>query len=395
MGSRYIPNEFPRLLGVNGKDNYLKGALEDIATNYGPRNEYPPEVLRGLLGGPTAMAYLFLHVSAVHPELLISGQPAIHWAGRYIGGSRGNLVLTSKGCGVGEEKLAFEAVRACVSGDLLPVRTLISDATPALVGDYPNEVLYGRAGMLYLLRMVRHWVPDSAPLVERPMAMLTGKIMGDGPNWTWHGKRYLGAVHGDVGIVTQLVLTTPAMAPRLRSCLEKLLDMQLPDGNWPSSEGHSGKGGLVQFCHGAPGLVLSFQSLRPYFPALQGRIDAAVEKGRDCIWERGILRKEPSICHGILGNALYVLQALPIHLTQNTVRHLTPPYSRSIWACGRRKGVSKTRFFTNVSSAIGRSSPGYGAIISWRWQRRREWPSWRKRTTPCSRGRITDGTIRS
>ncbi|KAL1843663.1 hypothetical protein VTK73DRAFT_2789, partial [Phialemonium thermophilum] len=100
-----------------------------------------------------------------------------------------------------------------------------------------------------------------------------------------------------------LVLTTPPVAPRLEATLARLLDAQLGDGNWPSSEGHPGRH-LVQFCHGAPGFVLSLLSLRPYFPALQDRVDAAIKKARECIWEQGLLRKEPSLCHGILGNAL-------------------------------------------------------------------------------------------
>ncbi|KAK3338831.1 hypothetical protein B0H65DRAFT_541713 [Neurospora tetraspora] len=46
-----------------------------------------------------------------------------------------------------------------------------------------------------------------------------------------------------------------------------------PAGNWSSSEHHAHTGkGLVQFCHGAPGLVVSLISLREHFPALQEKI---------------------------------------------------------------------------------------------------------------------------
>jgi lantibiotic modifying enzyme len=85
--------------------------------------------------------------------------------------------------------------------------------------------------------------------------------------------------------------------------LEELLAFQLPDGNWPTiAEKTESK--LVQWCHGAPGFVLCLLSLRPFFPTLHEKIDAAIERGRACTWEKGLLKKEPSLCHGILSNAL-------------------------------------------------------------------------------------------
>lgn len=303
METRHIANDFPRLLNISNTGNRLKAALEDIVANYTPQDEYPSSALGGLWSGPTGVAYLFLHVSVVYPKLLISGQSPMSWAREYVKGSRGQPEHAPKGCGITAERLAFPAVRASISKDLSHVREFVSNVPAVLSEDYPDELLYGRAGTLYLLRMIRHWVPNSAPLVERSISMVTNKILERGPDWLWHGKRYLGAVHGDIGIVTQLVVTTPPLAPHFEGFLGELLDMQLPDGNWPSSAGHAGKG-LVQFCHGAPGFILSLLSLRPYYPSLQDKIDAAIKKGRECVWTEGLLRKEPSICHGILGNAL-------------------------------------------------------------------------------------------
>ncbi|KAK3940241.1 hypothetical protein QBC46DRAFT_314214 [Diplogelasinospora grovesii] len=303
MASRYIANHFPRLLTVDETADCLSSAVEDIIINYPPRSSYPNEALHGLWSGPTGIAYLLLQVSTLRPSLLVQGEPTIKWAEKYIDGSRGNLALITKGCGIGEEKLAFEAVRAAVTTDFSQARNFISSVSEALQGSFPNEMLYGRAGTLYLLRMIRHWLPDSSSLIEPAIVELSNQILRQGPNWKWHGQRYLGAVHGDIGIVTQLVLTRPSLAPELEPIVERLLSMQLPDGNWPSSEGHTGKG-LVQFCHGAPGFVISLVSLRPYFSRLHNKIDLAVQKGRECIWNQGLLKKEPSLCHGIFGNAL-------------------------------------------------------------------------------------------
>ncbi|KAK4096102.1 hypothetical protein N658DRAFT_436818 [Parathielavia hyrcaniae] len=311
MSQRHLKVDLPHLLSVGDTDRYLNAALEDIVTNYPPRSRYPPDALHGLWGGPTGVAYLLLQVSAHRPELIIRGHPAADWARAYIApGSRGHsLRLGSHGCGLSDEKLAYEAVRCAVSADLADVRQLLSSVSQLMAvsdDDYPDEMLYGRAGTLYLLRMVRRWVPGSSDLVDPAVAEISNTVLARGPRWRWHGKRYLGAVHGDVGIVTQLVLTSPELAPRLQPAVEKLLGMQREDGNWPSSEesnGHGGKG-LVQFCHGATGFVLSLAALRPHFPDLHAEFYAAIRKGRECIWSQGLLKKEPCLCHGIFGNAL-------------------------------------------------------------------------------------------
>ncbi|KAL2161795.1 hypothetical protein VTH06DRAFT_7579 [Thermothelomyces fergusii] len=303
-------------------DGYLRAALEDIVTNYPPRSRYPQEALHGLWSGPTGVAYLLLSVSARRPDLTLRGRPVADWARAYLGpaGSRGHSLRPgSRGCGIADEKMAYEAVRCAAaakegegsSSEPLreSVRRFVADCVAQVlaVDEYPDEMLYGRAGALYLLRMVRAWAGEaSRELVDPAVAEVSNAILNRGPRWTWHGRRYLGAVHGDIGIVTQLVLTSPELAGRLRPALERLLDMQLPDGNWPSSEesGERGKKGLVQFCHGAPGFVLSLAALRPHFPELRDRIDAALESGRECVRMQGLLKKEPSLCHGIFGNAL-------------------------------------------------------------------------------------------
>jgi len=116
--------------------------------------------------------------------------------------------------------------------------------------------------------------------------------------WKWHGKAYLGAVHGAFGIITQIVLTNPdRYAPKVEAELAVLLSYQFEEGNFPSSipPGHDR---LVQVCHGAPGVISCLVSIRQYFPNLREKIDTAIRKGRQCIWDRGLLTKEPCLCHG-------------------------------------------------------------------------------------------------
>src|ERR1700760_3365922 len=113
----------------------------------------------------------------------------------------------------------------------------------------------------------------------------------------------VGAVHGAIGIITQIVLTDAAWAPKLEAELATLLTYQYDSGNWPSSI-PPGRDRLVQVCHGAPGVVNSLLSIRQFFPKLKDKIDRAIARGRECILERGLLTKESCLCHGISGNAL-------------------------------------------------------------------------------------------
>jgi hypothetical protein len=99
------------------------------------------------------------------------------------------------------------------------------------------------------------------------------------------------------------------------------LKLQGADGNWPVIEDKDI--GLVQFCHGAPGFVLSLLAIRPYFPTLHTEIDEAIALGRKGTWEGGLLTKESNIGHGISGNAL----ALEARLTGGN--------TFSAWRCRR------------------------------------------------------------
>lgn len=303
-GPRHIANDITPLLTVDDSERHLKCALEAIVTKLPPKQDYSGDKPSGFWAGPTGYAYLFLHVSSLQPRLEVAGHHAAIWASRYMQGARGHVQLDTGRCGIASEKLAYEAVRACISRNLADVEIFVSNIHAILAGDAPDEILFGRAGTLYMLRMIRHWVPGSDALLEPAVRSITGSIMAHGPIWTWHGTPYLGAVHGDIGIVTQLVLTTPSLAGQLEGKLDQLLGMQHASGNWPSSAGRTDST-LVQFCHGAPGFLHSLLSLRPYFPGLQHKIDTAIEKGRQCTWREGLLRKEPSICHGAFGNALW------------------------------------------------------------------------------------------
>jgi len=74
-------------------------------------------------------------------------------------------------------------------------------------------------------------------------------------------------------------------------------------------------------CHGAPGVIISLLSIRQFFPKLTDKIDKCIARGRECVLERGLLTKEPCLCHGISGNALALEQDDCEHFLSFTTGH--------------------------------------------------------------------------
>mmetsp|Transcript_22238 Transcript_22238/g.21480 ORF Transcript_22238/g.21480 Transcript_22238/m.21480 type:complete len:86 (+) Transcript_22238:881-1138(+) len=64
---------------------------------------------------------------------------------------------------------------------------------------------------------------------------------------------------------------------------------------------------LIHFCHGAPGAIPLFIEAHNFFNE-DKYLEAALRAG-EVVWNKGILTKGFGLCHGIYGNA-YFLMAL-------------------------------------------------------------------------------------
>jgi hypothetical protein len=267
----------------------------------------------GLYSGPTSIAFLFYRLSQIYLNLEFRDQSLLEWAQAYLelGARIHKRSPTPSHCGIGDETLAHLTLSALVSEDTGKVRQLCSfaETVNSWEDDGSSEWLYGRAGYLYFLRLCHQTVfsrdhhPATAKTLEKTIKSTVDRILATPQPWVWHGKQYLGAVHGTIGIVTQIVLSMPSAAAKLQPRLLELLDLQFPSGNFPSSF-PVGSDKLVQFCHGGPGFVISLRTLVPYFPDIEDRIREAIANAQLDIWERGLLTKEPCLCHGIAGNSL-------------------------------------------------------------------------------------------
>jgi hypothetical protein len=279
-------------------------------------NTYNPPVqtcstgwtFHGLYYGPTSAAYLFFRLSQLYPDLTFKGQSLLDWAQSYLdlGISGRHDRVDSSHCGIGSEVLAQLALRTALEQDHSLAQKLCSYEGVINDAGGSDEWLYGRSGYLYYLRLARSAFEDAskaAEVIDTTIQKTVQRILASRQPWTWHGKAYLGAAHGAFGILAQLVLSSPQCADTLEQLLASLLETQYPSGNFPSSL-PPGSDKLVQFCHGGPGVVLALRSLRSHFPTLQTRIDSASRAAQKDIWNRGLLTKEPCLCHGIAGNAL-------------------------------------------------------------------------------------------
>ena len=283
---RYIVNKTDPSLEVSDPRNELIISLTKIVRDCPPRelpwtDTFKPQP-QGLWTGPTSLAYLFLWLSRTHPDLHIDGKSPTAWCHAYLECGQQDIPSAAglNGWGVKNEYLAYNAVKAAATKDLQCVYKL----RDAIVNgfecpDADNEHLSGRAGTLALLRIVRHWVPQASDIVQECMASLITTVLEQRP-WRFHGHSYIGAAHGSIGIITQIVLCEPHRGRDaiIESEISKHLDLQAADGHWFITEDPGlGSPDLVHYCHGSPGFVMSLLKIRPFLPpALQERVDVAV-----------------------------------------------------------------------------------------------------------------------
>ena len=62
---------------------------------------------------------------------------------------------------------------------------------------------------------------------------------------------------------------------------------------------------LVHWCHGAPGVV--YLLVRAYLVWNEEKYLTGALKCGECLWNKGLLKKGPGICHGVAGSGYVFL----------------------------------------------------------------------------------------
>ncbi|TCD66895.1 hypothetical protein EIP91_000796, partial [Steccherinum ochraceum] len=246
-----------------------------------------------------------------------------------------------------------------------PCIALVQDALKVALDEQVDEddceVLYGRAGLLYAMMLLRSEIDNPGTALEHPvveaarslvddasMAALLENIVRRGEMgarnyaetlsgddnkhapplmWSWHGKRYIGGAHGVVGILHMMSSVPDHLLKQywaiVLDTLTWLVKIQQPSGNWTSRAGrhmHDGEDEderhqLVQWCHGAPGVLLLMSKIIRRFSAPSDHIPAdllkalyaSISRGGELVYSRGFLRKGVGLCHGVAGSVYALL----------------------------------------------------------------------------------------
>lgn len=126
----------------------------------------------------------------------------------------------------------------------------------------------------------------------------------------------LGAGHGFAGNAYPLLRGAALLSAERREqlydrCVETLRATAVVDGdgvNWPPGVGEPRPGRtkmLVQWCHGAPGVVTG---LADFPPQRAPEMDAMLTRAGGTVWAAGPLAKGYGLCHGTAGNGYAFLK---------------------------------------------------------------------------------------
>ena len=188
-----------------------------------------------------------------------------------------------------------------------------------------NELLKGKAGYLYCVQFIRknvHIKMDSVVLKCIDEIFKSRDSSVDYLRWEWKRKYYLGAAHGQAGVLTVLMSCdelTIEQKDLIRGSVDFILTQSNSENSFPAHYGQPGDCDRVHFCHGAPGICLMLLKAFRFFND-QKYLEKA-EILSNLIWKKGLLTKSKSLCHGIAGNgfvfiALYEATGKKIYLNK-------------------------------------------------------------------------------
>ena len=187
------------------------------------------------------------------------------------------------------------------------------------IANEADEIMWGVPGTLLAARAMLDWTGEErwAEAWRDSADALWSRRDADGL-WAQrlYGETYrgLGPAHGLVGNVLALLRGGDLLAPDRREVLARETDAVLArsavveDGlaNWPGAEGsplEAADGELrVQWCQGAPGIVVSASAYLD---------EELLRAGAELVWQSGPVgpEKGAGICHGVAGGGYALLKA--------------------------------------------------------------------------------------
>lgn len=186
-----------------------------------------------------------------------------------------------------------------------------------------NELMWGAPGALVAARLLFDRTGDDRFLEvirEASQHLLKTWL----PNveldcFTWrqdlYGKQsqYLGPVHGSSGNVFALLRAGACLSTNeTELVLERaeglfLRTAKLEEGlvNWPAQSVPQAQATLLQWCHGAPGMIVAASAM-PL--GRSSRLEKMLLQAGELVWKAGPLQKPFGLCHGTAGNGYALLK---------------------------------------------------------------------------------------
>jgi hypothetical protein len=172
----------------------LEASLQRLVTQSPPAKVLPGG---GLYYGPVSIAYLFFVLQPLYPDLQVEGRGLGEWSAEYLARAQKDMMAypgpERDKCGVSDDIMTILALDAISTRDPDLVRELCDFADVVTEPEAENEWLYGRAGYLYLLRLVKACFAkddDVKELVDETADEVIDEIMESPRPWKWHGKPY-------------------------------------------------------------------------------------------------------------------------------------------------------------------------------------------------------------
>lgn len=299
----------------------VREIVEDALARFDPERSWPAHPLdEGVADGATtlyfgaagaiwALGHLRVgrEFAPVLPRLLAANRAEYAAMGWYpdhaslLMGDVGVLLLTMR--------LAPEAALA----DRLHARIEANLELPVL------ELMWGTPGTMLAARFMAEitghdrWRALYLTQARRLLAELEETEFG--PLWTQRlygrSSRYIGPVHGFAGNIQALFAGWDWLedGPRVRvaGAVMRTLAATARESamgvNWPAVAGEAYPR-LVQYCHGAPGIVTTFAAS----PVRAPELDSLLRRAGELVWGAGPLAKGSNLCHGTGGNGYALLR---------------------------------------------------------------------------------------
>ncbi|CAG9803386.1 unnamed protein product [Chironomus riparius] len=342
MSERYFVNKFsdyPGTQTVHIDKTFIKDLIgkyvESVLKNTDPRKykNFRSDLYVGLSG----IAFMFLKLSK---SPLKDQYPALEQAKLYadaaeesliLSGSRKHISLLSGDAGVHIVSAAVNKAIGRSSDNVIEnlLKGINIFDNPEYLDDGQDEMLVGRCGYIMGINWLNQQLSNEV-ISSNEMNRLAQIMLKSGRDYSqlkkldvplmyqYHGREYLGVAHGISAILFSLlqVELSESDMKDVKDTIDIILALQDSSGNFPSkynkSEAH-----LVHWCHGCPGIIYLMAKAFKIFGD-QKYLNSCLKCG-DLVWEKGLLKKGPGICHGI-GSSGYV--HLLLYRLTNDQKHL-------------------------------------------------------------------------